>query len=960
MPTILRKAKTGAKAGSKSGNDVAIQDPEVDAAVHRLEQGVHKRLSKWTMMRNQNRARSLSDNDLVEKQSEILRVLAHVRHCWTNLRRHLTVLSAGMQCFVEKLLPSFYDHIVSIKKQGASLCSDGAKVVSCKVVGALQHMFQSLLRLHDGYILTVSGECRHAADIAVANQITFRSQLNLPGKETSDNPAEGSVNRNNGLSGSTYSAASTYSGTSWDEWFDPRRGLLRRLHSCLRPFINGRQKQDCGVFWEEWSELGRPGAPLEALIVDTELRMKAIQSQFTSLRQAKFANTIEQALRRTDQADSVKVNVTLEWRDKMEQLIVLSSITGGKVKLERYADRFQVKTRVLPAEYISCKQWWSQEGIRWQSDAGNAKAGEKRKRRIIVEYNAENGAEGNTKNVKAVRVASEHDPVKGAAVATGIVVKVLAADNNYKCETPLQSSINCIKQQYGVDVASMENAFDNVMVEEADTMREAELVDNAPEDSIFESDEMTSVAKAKLRVKEWKRNLRRAIDNVDCNDIENAYNVIWNTRDKLRQVTMQAGQLALHVAQLAQEDGDVGDVSETFDGEQMLLLATRYFKAATRLIAEQEKLFGDMNDGTTANCYQRNLLLLRGRALVNCGITSIELARQNEQNQENRLQAACKLLDDAAASARALREPTTNYSVDEDDIPLGRVESLEAMELESLAFRWKATALWYLRRIPEAYETFVEASSAFTTEAGSSLNVACTHSEIVAMTNCWMQCYDAMTTLADFALKSMKQATLFQVREFPATYKTLLDMVDTAISTSASISTAIHQAHSTAAEATDRSLLREILTSVELSQYWNEVLSWWENLTELATTNMLDHSKNSDSQSEPQQRSDLEPFLSFSVRTKTFLVEAQKRRKSKYNLGGSGFSNVGASIHRNGTRHRQPRKFRKWREDMVLDAATGRLAPKLTFPSIAPDMPPHIASILARKVKSQAVTNSVL
>jgi hypothetical protein len=191
------------------------------------------------------------------------------------------------------------------------------------------------------------------------------------------------------------------------------------------------------------------------------------------------------------------VKVTLEWRDKMEQLIVVSTITEGKVKLERYADSFQVRTRVLPTEYISCNQWWSQEGLRWQNEASNTKVtGEKRKRRIIAENNAENESEGNTKNIKPVRVASERDPAKGAAVATGIVVKAV---ENSNCAAPLQSSINCIKQQCGVDVASMENAYDIVLVEEAYATREAELVDNAPEDSIFETEEMTQMISYGMR-----------------------------------------------------------------------------------------------------------------------------------------------------------------------------------------------------------------------------------------------------------------------------------------------------------------------------------------------------------------------------------------------------------------------------------------------------------------------------
>lgn len=108
------------------------------------------------------------------------RVLAHTRHCFTVLRYNLRCLTNGLQVLSTTLLPSLSKH-----------------------PAAVQHIFTQMLRLHDGYILCVSGECRHAGDAQTNPKYPSR------------------LAEHEGV----YHASRTYSGTGWDEWNDPVVGL---------------------------------------------------------------------------------------------------------------------------------------------------------------------------------------------------------------------------------------------------------------------------------------------------------------------------------------------------------------------------------------------------------------------------------------------------------------------------------------------------------------------------------------------------------------------------------------------------------------------------------------------------------------------------------------------------------------------------------------------------------------
>ena len=86
----------------------------------------------------------------------------------------------------------------------------------------LQHFLEQCLRLHDGKMLLVSGECRHQGDIRMAKKQTkFSSRLNLQGE------------RDDGYT-KMFNAPGGYSGYGWDEYYDDRCGIKERLLLALQ------------------------------------------------------------------------------------------------------------------------------------------------------------------------------------------------------------------------------------------------------------------------------------------------------------------------------------------------------------------------------------------------------------------------------------------------------------------------------------------------------------------------------------------------------------------------------------------------------------------------------------------------------------------------------------------------------------------------------------------------------
>src|SRR3569623_3783839 len=76
-----------------------------------------------------------SSSSLSHSQKQIKRVVAHMKHCLRQLDGNVTSLSTALDCFQTQLAPLW---------RTLSLASTDKEDV-------LQHVFASLLRIHDGF-----------------------------------------------------------------------------------------------------------------------------------------------------------------------------------------------------------------------------------------------------------------------------------------------------------------------------------------------------------------------------------------------------------------------------------------------------------------------------------------------------------------------------------------------------------------------------------------------------------------------------------------------------------------------------------------------------------------------------------------------------------------------------------------------------------------------------------------
>lgn len=1044
---------TTANYQKENDDDDEIARTTTDA-VQSLDRGIRELWARYDR-RQKNGVEEQHELELEERRRRrhIQHIVRHIQQCWTRLRHQVRALSAGLECYQQRLLPSVTSHIRLWLEHHQQLNQPSTTTppdaLETSVTQTLLHLFQWLLRLHDGQILTVSGECRHESDAAMARQQqqesksnAFVSQLNKPNyQQQRDKNGKGQTkqttptNTTSSNSSVLYSSQNTYSGTSWDEWMDQERGLRSRLFALLRPYLPNN-KTNHGLsfaeFWDDWTEPGQPAALLEAIVTQTEQDMQTIQSQFTALcHPSKLAHQLRQALldiiasqpsnSSNNLGKPASVSVTLHWNDKMEKLMVRSAALfprSGTLTLERHANKFQIPhgcTSVLPTAFTTPHHWWTEGGMQWwepvkqklpppnllrENNNNNTDGVRKKRRKVIEESSSSSDDEPQKKVVSDSIHTTEHrsnntvsldrrnalssssNSTSNATSAVGLVVKMgqsLATKKKGSIDDDI--ALNAIKMRCGVNISDREAAFDNLQAEEANASRAAALVDDIPVDGdmdavnlsirpTMEEDWFEEIGHAERRVRQRKRDMKAAVD-ADYIDLEEVHTAIWNAREMLREALMHAGDLLLWSA-YDETDGppSANTNKNSFKNRQTYLSRSiQYFDEAHILVAAQQELHARMHEdinhlSDNDRFFRRNLMLLNGQALTNNGIARIELfLHLNNSRVHPRgltkgglLSSACEKLDDAIMSTRALKhQASTDASVFGNNAAETSMDTLQALQLESLALRWKATALWHSRKRTEATSTFRAAAGVVDLEIPLSLD----QEELVdAAVDCHIECYHAMTTLADLTLQSIKLATAFQIRESSALFDGLMTTAATAIQKAATSSKTIEsELKSDPDKLADFREKHSILTPQELSDRMRADQEWWNRKK---TASAQSFEKNSSHVSVALlPRSDLlahnGSLSSDPVPTGRYVVDprARARRKSKFNLGGVGFSNIGTSSHIEEdiepvTQPCAP-KYRKWREDMTMDLETGMMVPKLVYPSIAPEMPAHIIAILAAR-----------
>ena len=578
-----KKQQQRANSGSEPQQSISAtraipkSDEQVDAAVQGLERGIAKLTARYERRCRQRHQLDRDDDDcLPEWEAQRLRqlqrrfavVVAHTRHCWTALRRQLRALQAGLDCFRHQVLARLTEQLLVL--------GSGGTTNKNHTTALLQHVFQLLLRLHDGYILCVSGECRHAADIQTAQQSQYPSRLNQQQQSQSASAEkeqqeddEDDQQRNKG--GTLYSETNVYSGTSWDEWMDARCGLRQRLLALLQHLVppNQQQQRD-GLLWDTFTECGQPAAALEALVGETEVQMQQLQSVFTALIKTEMIQRVRAALQQQHGAGST-VQVNLQWQDKMEQLHVVVTSGGSSsssshqnnnnnnkwtARMERYAGDFQVSGGALPIGWTRAEDWW-RGAMQWPA---TVVVPQKKKRRVIVESSSSSDEDDHgdkkpkaiTKNQKQQtgkenRKEPSAPPPPPPPAAAGLVVKVVEAKPE---KVTTETSVHAIKEKLGVNVDVLRAAREGLEAEEAAATSAAAVVDQAPVDDdgckdpqAQEDDKRYAIRTSEQRVRRLRKALRRTLEGDNGGDDDGS--AVWNAREVLREALMHVGGLIL-------------------------------------------------------------------------------------------------------------------------------------------------------------------------------------------------------------------------------------------------------------------------------------------------------------------------------------------------------------------------------------------------------------------------------
>jgi hypothetical protein len=818
-------------AHPRNDNADADEDDEVvEKAIRQLHAGIEKIIGK--------RERKQGGVALPKLRQRAGRLVRHIRHVFLALRQNQRSLTLGLAC-LDRRLPQHNN-------------KEGVKMMDVRLA------FATLLRLHDGYILTVSGECRHAGDRTAAQSTPFPSRLH-------DNPA-------------LYTPTNVYSGTAWDEWNDAVCGLRTRL--CGPQLLR--------IDYDALVEPGRPAAVFEDMVSQTEQTLIGMQSDFTRLK-AKM-----------ERVYSAKI----VWRDRMEQLIIMGG--GGtaaqRVQLERVGSQFQVHK----ALGVCTMEEWE---VLMKPRPIETKEKTKKKKRIIVDSDDDNDDNFVDETLKKPTTETEsqvlHSTVLPLDNDHGLQVKITEP----KKDTGLPQvnvSVNEIKQTMGVDIQQLEAARMEVEGEEEQARIEADAIDDAEPE--LSSDE------AKRRVKRARKAYERALLHRDDTEV-------WNARELLREELMRAGDILLSSTATTSAIVTTTTTRKKDDRE----IALSYFDSAAALVRSQQQL--DQKLGHDPY-FALNLLLLLCRAKINIALACLQLAERylcRSPRREEYLQRACQEAEAAIQQAQQMSQASEDCA-----------DLLRAFQLHALAMRNKGVALWHLQRRKEAQESFQAAGT-----SPSHISPAGSTEDDPILLECQLERYNAWTTFADLAIGVLERADVTAIRENETFYSEMFQMVQGAMFGASSASSDIRILTD---EATD------VTSPDELERSRLELETWWKERKNMALLRI--------DTTEPRNVTRGDVSLSVGkAPTRRFVIGAStstaKPPTSKITT-----SNGQRHYKRGSTQQPVPRqhatvtprrRYRKWREDMVLDESTGKWVPQLEYPAVAPPLPLEFAAILAAR-----------
>ena len=754
----------------------------------------------------------------------------------------------------------------------------------------LTHILYQYLRIRDGFVLLSSGECRHSGDANNKNN-------DFPSRFSS------LAERNDGYT-KLYKSELGYTGASWDEFFDENVGVRHILIQSLQKY-SGRKGA--------WDTLLDYGAQLfETELDNHETLLKQSHEKLEAWRKM-FERDLQSLMEKYSHGGKIKLVI----QDKMEHLeVTLHEPVNGvsHVVLQRRANEFQVadKSGVLPKgwkqlEWKESMQLQQESNIVKKRTAGVTKA--TKRRRIINEESSDTELGRMTTPSAGLKVRME---MKKATISTE------------------NETLNDIKCSFGVNASELETAREAVENEERGAVVEASsgqtsVVENAEEKAELEED----ILLGRALLPRYRRILHQAIENDD--DFE-----IWDAREVLRQTMMSVGSNIISLTSMYTS-------KDTNEKLTLLTEARALFRDARDIVEEleasQKNVMNAANEESVM--IRRRLLLLRGRALTNHGISLLELAESGHSIPKNKLVSeAIGELQSSQACAKGIRE---SVGIEKSSALESYEDTLQADLLDGLTGKWLGKAFWNSGHRDAAVDTFLSASKLFNRDSME-------HRELIDdQLLLKIDCYFCCVTLVDLVAQALEKLPLTRTDSIKWTETTrkgdellnfALKAYDHAVPIIGSMKAycglkfdSVMQEHSIASLCEIESLLQELK-------------GWWEAQKDSKALSVK--SKWSSIPSDALFVKGVEK--SKDVPRQRFIVSDGTQRKSmkkRYERAVDS-SKIDYSPFREKKRPIAAKSTHKWGDALLpqIKSASGEMIPLISYPSIAPPLPPEMRGLI--------------
>jgi hypothetical protein len=410
-------------------------------------------------------------------------------------------------------------------------------------------------------------------------------------------------------------------------------------------------------------------------------------------------------------------------------------------------------------------------------------------------------------------------------------------------------------------------------------------------------------------------------------------------------------------------------------GSKILLLADVDSSNKAKLLTEARDLFCDaidvvqelevslktvMQPGTESFCkYQRNNLLLRGRALTNHGIALLELSTALASSSNHKIKMTNEAIGEfksALACTKTMREKILK---DKPSPLIAAEDRLKSHQLECLTGKWLGIALWKRGHWDDAVQTFWSASKLYHhTDGNEELN----NDRILLMVDCYYCCV-SLVDLASEALEHLPMTRSDTIKRTESKRKgdELLAIVLAAYDVTRSILGAIKEACNN--DDTFQATMQDhsIMGLAEIDVFTKEMKLWWEaqkddktivsnrsGLSSLPRNDLFANGGQADSNVVSRQRFLVSGCLQQKSKKKKRYEHAVDTTKLQYIPSSGGLPASGSGRTATDGNHPSRKKYIAWGDELLphVKNADGIMVPNIAYPSVAPPLPPEMQGLM--------------